>query len=142
MRIWNQSRNENQFVVVTYARLAYCIDILIEHGANSWNVRGIPQLTTGIQIRWCRDVLNTDVVISTKFNLVFPCGNATNFYILENDTISTYHELNLNWFWAIPHGANDNWKFVKKCDIWVLKYWWFSKAFRESNMRWNGPVLD
>ena len=43
--------------------------------------------------RLCRDV-NDDNTIFTKFSLVFPCENEkpqTNFYILENNTISTYH---------------------------------------------------
>ena len=45
-----------------------------------------------------RDV-NDDVAIFEKFSLVFLYGNEeppTNFYILENHSISTYHELNLS----------------------------------------------
>ena len=58
--------------VVSYARLPYCIDFLIEHGAKRFF--GILDLTKGCLIRLCHDV-NDDVAIFTKLSLVFPCGN-------------------------------------------------------------------
>ena len=117
---------------------------MIEHGANLENVLGIPDLTTGCLFRLCCYV-NDDAAIFTKFSLVFPCGNEkpqTNIYILKNNIISTYHELNLNRFWVIPHGENDNSKFAAKSDIWILKHWWFLKACRELKIRWNSPVSN
>ena len=113
---------------VIKTRLAYCIDFLIEHSVNCSNVLGTLELTTGCLIRLCRDV-NAHLAILLKFCVVFLCGNEkpqTNFYIPENNIISTHHELNLNRFWDIPHGQNVNWKFATKCDIWILKYCWFS----------------
>ena len=80
-----------------------------------------------------------------SFSLVFPCRNEkpqTNFYILENNTISTYHELNLSRLWGIPRGKNVHWKIARKCDICILKYWLFPKAFRELQIKWNGSVLN
>ena len=58
----------------------------------------------------------------------------TNFCILGDNTLSTYHKLNLSQFWVIPHRENVNWKIAAKC--------WFSKAFRELQFTWNGPVVD
>ena len=60
--------------VVSYASLPYCIDFLIEHGANCKRYFGILDLTMGCLIRLCHDV-NDDVAIFTKLSLVFPCGN-------------------------------------------------------------------
>ena len=80
-----------------------------------------------------------------SFSLVFPCRNEnprTNFYIFENNTISTYHELNLSRLWGIPRGKNVNWKIARKCDICILKYWLFPKAFSELQNKWNGSVLN
>ena len=80
-----------------------------------------------------------------SFSMGFPCRNEkprTNFYIFENNTISTYHELNLSRLWGIPRGKNVNWKIARKCDICILKYWLFPKAFRELQIKWNGSVLN
>ena len=60
--------------VVSYARLPYCFDFLLEHGANCKRFFGILDLTSGCLIRLCHDV-NDDVAIFTKLSLVFPCGN-------------------------------------------------------------------
>ena len=101
----------------------------------------IPELTTECQIRSWRKRRCCDF---HKGHPGFSGWNEkpqTNFDILEN-TISTNHELNLNRFWVIPHGKIDNWKFATKYDIWLLKYWWFLKAFRELQFKWNSPVLD
>ena len=79
-----------------------------------------------------------------SFSLVFPCRNEkprTDFYILENNTISTYHELNLSRFWG-PCGKNVNWKITRKYDICILKYWWSLKALHELQIKWNGSVLN
>ena len=62
--------------VVSYARLPYCIDFLLEHGANCKRFFGILDLTTGCLIRLCHDV-NDDVAIFTKLSLVFPCSKTT-----------------------------------------------------------------
>ena len=60
--------------VVSYARLPYCIDFLIEHGANCKRFVGILDLTMGYLIILCHDV-NDDVAIFTKLSPVFQCGN-------------------------------------------------------------------
>ena len=86
----------------------------------------------GCLIRSWRNV-NDDIAIFTKFSLVYQSENEkpqSNFYILVNNAIFTYHELNLNWFWVIAHGESVNWKFARKCDIWILSYGWFSKECR------------
>ena len=80
--------------------LGYLIDFLIEQGANCENVIGVPELITGCLI-WFRRDLIANVTIFIKFSLVFPRGNEkpqSTFYILENNTISTDHELNLSRF--------------------------------------------
>ena len=79
-----------------------------------------------------------------SFSLVFPCRNEkpqTNFYMLENNTISTYHELNLSRLWGLC-GKNVHWKIARKCDICILKYWLYPKAFRELQIKRNGSVLN
>ena len=61
-------------VVVSYARLHYCVALLIEYGADRKIFFGILDLTMGCLIRLCHDV-NDDVAIFTKLSLVFPCEN-------------------------------------------------------------------
>ena len=67
--------------------------------------------------------------------------NSPKLIFVSSETLSTYHKLNLNQFWVIPHRENVNWKVAAKCDISILKCW-FSKAFRELQFTWNGPVVD
>ena len=89
--------------------------------------------------------VNDNVAIFKKFGLVFLYGDEkppTNFYVLQNHTISTCFELNLSRYQGIPRGENFNWKIDRKCDICILKYWWYPKAFRELQIKWNGPVLN
>ena len=75
--------------VVSYAWLPYCIDFLLEHGANCKRFFGILDLTTGCLIRLCHDV-NDDVAIFTKLSLVFPCSKTTLFPLTKQTFEFTY----------------------------------------------------
>ena len=82
-----------------------------------------------------------------SFSLVFVRAEMKNpeLIIISSKTIlfpRSYHELNLSRLWGIPRGKNVNWKIARKCDICILKYWLFPKAFRELQIKWNGSVLN
>ena len=82
-----------------------------------------------------------------SFSLVFVRAEMKNpeLIFISSKTIlfpRSYHELNLSRLWGIPRGKNVNWKTARKCDICILKYWLFPKAFRELQIKWNGSVLN
>ena len=79
-------------------------------------------------VKECREA-NDDVAIFKKIGLVFLYGNKkppTNFYILQNHSISTCFGLNLSRYRGIPRGEKlkkkNFWKIARKCDICILKY--------------------